>query len=336
VLEIANRTPFCAALAPSLDKHGVDFADVVVKATYAVTAAGQVSVAEAQVPILEVNEHAGDPATSGIVRAADLGPAKTGTDVVLLGHAYAPRGRARSADVGLQVGPVRKVVRVLGERRWVRSLGAWVASDPVEFERIPLVWERAYGGRDESDAKKPAFEPRNPAGTGFAASSSKERLEGLALPNLEDPRDLVRSWNTRPAPAGFGFVAPSWVPRSRYAGTYDAAWEEDRLPLLPDDFDERFHSTATAELQARPHLLGGEPVRVVGATLQGDLTFALPRPSFQITVWLRGQPSKHRPLLDTVVVEPDDGRVVLTYRASVPCPRRFLQLEAILVEEARS
>jgi hypothetical protein len=282
-----------------------------------------------------MDQYAGDPAASGIVRGADVGPARTGTDVVLLGQAYAPRGRARTCDVGLLVGPVTKVVRVFGERRWVRAMASWVASEPVEFERMPLTWERAFGGRDLTDAERPVAERRNPAGTGFAARSSKERLEGLALPNLEDPHHLISSWNSHPAPAGFGVVAPAWAPRIGYGGTYDAAWERDRLPFLPDDFDERYHSTATAELQARPHLKGGEPVKLVGASARGDLVFALPKLALSITAWIRGKPTVHRPVLDAVVIEPDLERISLTFRASVPCPRQFKQLEAVLVEEAR-
>jgi len=335
MLEIDNRTPFLVGISPSMDKQGVDWANVAVKGTFdIVSGVAALPVSSEQVPLWAGDQHWGDPATSSIRYASDLGPAKVGTDVALIGHAYAKRGRARMSDVALQVGPLRKVVRVFGERRWVHVMLSWVFSDPpAEFDRIPLVWERAFGGRDESDPdqKKHDFERRNPVGTGFAPSGSKARLEGLALPNLEDPRSPITKWKDAPAPACFDFVCPQWMPRSRFAGTYDKAWEKERMPQLPSDYDERTHNAATPELIATPHLRGGEKVVVVGASTLGDLSFSLPQAKLPVTVWMRGGQSVLDPVLDTVVIEPDDRRVSLTWRASLPCPRRFLHIEAVVV-----
>jgi hypothetical protein len=36
-----------------------------------------------------------------------------------------------------------------------------------------------------------------------------------------------------------------------------------------------------------------------------------------------------------VVIEPDEKRVSLTWRASFPCPRQFMQIEAVLVDFAK-
>lgn len=335
MLEIANRTPFPAAISPSLDKDGVDWANVAVKGTFAIEHAATLHPSPVQLPIWEGDQHWADPATSSIRYASDLGPAKPGTDVALLGHAYPTTIGAHEVDVGLQVGPLRKVLRAHGDRVWVHSAMAWVASPAVEFEKIPLVWERAFGGKDGSNPEVPAVELRNPVGTGFAAHASRERLDGLALPNLEDVRHPITSWRTHPPPASFGFIGPDWEPRRRLAGTYDDAWKAEQFPLLPRDFDEGFHNAAAPELVARPHLVGGEEVVVVGASRDGSLAFALPRVPLAITAWTRGRESAHRPVLDTVVIEPDERRVSLTWRASFPCPRRFMQIEAVLVELAR-
>jgi hypothetical protein len=48
----------------------------------------------------------------------------------------------------------------------------------------------------------------------------------------------------RPSPAGFGPIACHWQPRVGFAGTYGDAWVANRLPLLPDDFDDRFFQSA--------------------------------------------------------------------------------------------
>lgn len=330
MLELANRTPFATGLSAWTDRDGAEWASVVVKGTYSLER-GAPRVADVQVPVVTAPILAGEGLAAAVRLAPDLGPARPATDVVLLGNAWAPRPRTRVHDVSLRVGPVSRTVRVFGERRWFRAVGSWVASDPVEFERIPLAWQRAYGGVDATDPAGERFEPRNPAGTGFAAAAKAERLQDLPLPNLEDPRQLITAWNTRPPPAGLGFVAPSWEPRSRCGGTYDAAWERDRMPLLPADFDPRFHCAAPEAQQARPHLAGGEAVSVAGASRQGDLVFALPRVAVRATAWIRGQRSSHAGVLDTVVIEPDERRVVLVWRAAIPCTRRFLQLEAVQV-----
>jgi hypothetical protein len=47
---------------------------------------------------------------------------------------------------------------------------------------------------------------------------------------------------------------------------------------------------------------------------------------------MRGCQSVLDPVLDAVVIEPDDRRVSLTWRASLSCPRRFLQIEAVVVD----
>ncbi len=332
MLEIANHTPFPAAIAPSMDKTGLDWAHVSVKGTFGL-GPGALPVSPEQVPIWEGDQHWADPALTSIRYASDLGPAKTGTDVALLGHAYPKGGRGNVVDVGLQIATLRKILRVYGDRQWLKAAMAWIASKPLDFERIPLVWERAYGGRDESnpDAAKQAFEPRNPVGTGFADSGAKDRLEGLALPNLEDINHLITGWKSRPPPACFGFVAPSWAGRMELTGTYDEAWEKKRLPHLPEDFDERFHNAAIPELVARPHLVGGERVTVAGATPDGHLAFELPKVRLGVTAWIRGKESASVPVLDMVVIEPDEKRVSLTWRASFPCPRQFLQIEAVRV-----
>ena len=57
-----------------------------------------------------------------------------------------------------------------------------------------------------------------------------------------EPHDLKPGQNV--LAAAFGPVGRHWEPRVRYAGTYDDRWTEDRMPLLPKDFDDRFHNAA--------------------------------------------------------------------------------------------
>ncbi len=245
---------------------------------------------------------------------------KPGTDVVLLGHAQTRGARQRELLVTFRVGPVGKQVRVTGERRWVRTMGAVHATEPLPFERIPLCYERAFGGwdRSSSDPALHTFEPRNPVGTGFRAPDSLFE-EGLRLPNLEDPGDPLTRFGDVVRPAGFGFLSPDWQPRLALAGTFDEAWQRERMPLYPKDFDRRFFNAASPGLVTTGHLRGDEPVLVEGASPLGRLSFRLPGERLPgCRVQLSHGPKVDVPLaLDTVIVDTDAGRVTLLYRGHV-------------------
>src|SRR5262249_49516877 len=120
MLVIQNDTPFAARLLPWLDVDGVERAIVIVKATYAVDARGGLAVAAAQADVQLAAEPHGDPAKSSVRIASDVVPAKAGTDVAVVGSARAPRPEVK-LDVELRVGPLRKALRVTGDRRWGRG-----------------------------------------------------------------------------------------------------------------------------------------------------------------------------------------------------------------------
>jgi hypothetical protein len=82
-----------------------------------------------------------------------------------------------------------------------------------------------------------------------------------------------------------------------------------------------------------PHLRGGEPVRLRGVSRAGDLAFTLPKLAFEIVLSIRRDIVTTAPVLDTVLIEPDDARLVLSYRVTVPCPRKLAHVEAISVKQ---
>ena len=338
MLQVNNRTAFEVGVFPGRDKEHYDDATVLVKATFALEPdAESLAIAAKQAPIVYGEEFYGEPDSSSIRYESDYCPAKCGTDVVLIGHAYAPAGGASRVDVTLAAGPLRKTVAVFGNRVWQRSGDGWRAADPKPFERMPLVYERAFGGADRSDPDpaKHAFELRNPLGVGFSRESGGS-IEGGVLPNLEDPAALLARPGDAPAPAGFGFIGRSWQPRLGFIGTYDERWRAERCPLLPDDFDLRFHNGAHPDLIAPEHFSGGEAVLVQGASPDGEIRFALPRLPLAVIVTTRGTPVRHAPRLDTVVIEPDERRVSLCFRTTFRCPRSFLFIDEITVREERA
>lgn len=313
---IENETPFAHALMGLADEEGRPLLLVVVKATYTLTATG-LRLAEQQVPVNWSGESWGKPGESSERYESEGAFFKPATDVVLLGHAYPEKKGATEALVVVQAGPLKKAVRVVGERTWFKSLGRVAATKPLPFDRLPLTWERAFGGWDRTDAQRPAFEPCNPVGTGFRASP-RHFEEGLMLPNLEDPVDPVREFGQQVRPAGFGFTSPHWQPRAKYAGTYDDVWHQTRKPLLPRDFDRRFFNAGAPGLVAPGYLKGDEPVVIAGASPKGRLSFTLPGHSPEVTVeQASGEDSRPVMPLDTVILDPDENQVLLLWRGHV-------------------
>ncbi len=338
MFEVVNRTRFLDALIPGLDREDVAHLTVLLKGTFRIPArGGPATWVEDQVPIRHADEIAGLESTGSVRQESDVSPAKPGTDVVLLGHAYAGASSKTTVDVSLWVGPLRKVVRVIGDRVWTRAGAAWIASHPAPFERMPLAYERAFGGADltDPDPAQRAADERNPAGTGFVLAGQRDRLQGLRLPNLEDPARLIGDWRDRPPVAGFGWVSRAWLPRRRFAGTFDPAWTRERAPLLPHDFDERFFNGAPADQVVTPHLLGGERVWLANASAGGALAFELPRVKLRVDVQIDATAETRVPKLDTVVIEPDLERVTLCWRDTVRCGRRLRQVRRVVVREER-
>lgn len=227
-MDLLNSTPLIASHNILTDRNGAETLLVVVKGTWRIGRNGALSIAGEQVPIQLEPRYLGDPAASSLIYDTDLILEKPGTDCILLGYAWAPKVGVGSVDVTFGVGPLRKTVRVFGERIWMKCLGMVSMSKPAPFEKIPLVWERAFGGSDTSwpEPKEHEFCLENPVGTGLLARKTKLEIDGLRLPNLEDPAHLIKKPTDRPKPVGFGPIPPHWFPRAGYAGTYDDQWRK--------------------------------------------------------------------------------------------------------------
>ena len=143
--------------------------------------------------------------------------------------------------------------------------------------------------------------------------------EPVRLPNFEDANDPYREFGDTPAPVGFGFIQASWQPRASFAGTYDSAWEDQRKPLLPLDFDRRFFNSASPGLIAPGYLRGDEDVVIIGASPDGRVAFRLPAlDPPEIVIHLRGGSREtRRGALDTVVIDMDARTLTLLWRTHV-------------------
>jgi hypothetical protein len=333
MLQLINNTPYQTMLLLTPDTQGVDTVWTIVRATYELRGNAALPAVE-QIPVADSDVYSGAVGQSSITMPTDLYHAKPGTDVLLVGSAKAPGGRPTTeVDVRLAVGTVDKTIRVIGERRWTGRVRSASPSEPEPFDTMPLVWERAFGGVDVIDGKEPviSFEERNPVGTGFRVRNGRKELEGMKLPNLEDPSQRVRHPLDRPEPVCFGPVAPLWEPRRSFAGTYDAAWQRERAPYLPYDFDSRFFQAAPLDQVIEKHPEGGEVVELDGVDREGPRRFALPRERFLVNHRIDRAYFEEQAKLDTVLIDVDQNRLTLVFRAALRCDKRPLRVGEVEV-----
>lgn len=326
MLQLKNHSPFEPAISLFPNEKGVDTLYVVIKATF--TLSPSLSIAEKQVPPTLADEYWGEPEVSSIKYASDIHLTKPSTDVVLVGRAWVPQQQqASQLDVRLAVAEKQKTLRIFGNRNWKNSS----ISAPQPFQSMPIVYEYAFGGKHEVDPEKEQIlaEGRNPIGRGFRGKRTNRELEDTPLPNVEDPRCLVTSVGDKAWPAGFAFVSPAWLPRRSFAGTYDEAWQKQRAPYLPEDFDPRFFNAAHPDFTFERHLQGGEPVMLDNLSPNGPLRFALPVCRLEARVKVAGQMETPPLNLETVLIEPEFNRLCLTWRGAVPCDKKALKVEQI-------
>jgi hypothetical protein len=301
------------------------YLNVVAKRTYTLTPGGRCEVAPSQAPVTFKPEyyHAGPSGYPAPSADPDVfSHLKTGTDLVVQGSAYSLRGPVESLDVSVGVqtsdAPSERVLqrlRVFGDRkaehRGDGNLPRFLPATP--FTEMPLTYDRAYGGKDRwadrhhgdevmewfkryshvpRDLLSSYVYARNPAGKGFLVYGDRDGVEGVELPNIEDPDDLLTAarlcvghpdaWPRAPVPAGFDWYEQSWFPRIALAGIcrpYQGVptdFQEVRSGLLSEEAvtvaiekfsmptrDDRFFHGASPRL-VLPALTGAETFVVTG------------------------------------------------------------------------
>ena len=324
---LENHTPFAAERGFLQDKNGAMVWIVVIKGTFVLGPDGEFKAAAEPLPVELVPKYRGEPGQSSLLSEADLTLPKPATDVLLEGSAHAPSSKAAAqVDVRLSVGPIDKTVRVFGDRVWKEGLFGPTITPPEPFVIMPIVYERAFGGTEPkekaADPLRVPGERRNPIGTAFC--TKPEDAIGRNLPNVEDPKDLISSWKSRPKPVGFGPIARDWSPRAELAGTYDEAWSEQRCPLPPEDFQERFLQSAPEDQQAPNRLVGGERVELNNLTPGGGpQSFRVPKVGFAIQTQFKGEESVEQGAgvsIQTLTLEPDRKRLIIVWQAAMVCP----------------
>ncbi|TWU40593.1 DUF2169 family type VI secretion system accessory protein [Novipirellula artificiosorum] len=320
MLQIKNHTPFQPQLAVFANPAGVESVYVAVKAVFNVVGHA-VRLADEQPELVVGDQYDGDPTQTSIKAAGEVTLCKPSTDVLIHGHAYAPGGRARESRIAIQVGSIEQSIDVIGDRVWDRRR----VGPPQDFDRIPLVYERCYGGvlrRQDRDKPWPSV-PSNPVGVGLSEEP------GSAMPNFENPNHRLRRPGTSGKTVGFGPISPSWQPRLGYCGTYDEAYLKSRAPYLPTDFDERFFQCAVPELIPETYAVGGESVRLAGVTPNQSWAFDLPRIDLETISLFRGEESPISINLDTLTLYPDQQQFSMIYRGLMVVDKHLTDLARV-------
>jgi hypothetical protein len=329
-----NQTPLEVELTGAAVREGHEAAVVVAKATFDLPreSGGECLFSERQESLYFADRFGADPAYDAPVLENDFAPFKPKCDVLAVGPAVAPsRTPVTDLNVGIRLAGWSKSFSVQGSRIWLR--GAWnhTVSDKRPFLRQEIGYDQAFGGIDRypDDTERDATFELNPCGLGYYPRR-KDRT-GLPLPNTSEHNREVIDHLGPHRPMAFGPLGRNWLPRRNYAGTYDDAWLESRMPLVPGDFDDRYFQAAPPGQQI-PYPVGGEPLEIVHLSEVPWIRTTLPHIQVHITFERRsGRLTPTLGKLDTVLLMPDALRVCLTWRSRLVTERDLFEIASIHV-----
>jgi hypothetical protein len=335
-MELINSTRLAAGYTMGMEPSGRELLVVVIKGTFVIPeeSGATLRLSEEQIPLVTSDVFYGEPGLSAPKYEVDFAPSKLRCDVLLNGSAYAPNGRrAESVTVGMRVGRCSKSFRVLGDRTWSAKGVSARLSDPRPFEMQPFSYGTAFGGVDGrlADPGRHAAFLRNPAGRGFVKHSPPQALDGEPAPNTEELDRAIANPASDYAPMSFGSVGRQWEPRFRFAGTYDQEWLRDVFPFLPANFDIQYYQAAPSEQQiAIP--IEEQSVSLINLTPSGQCDFLLPHFEAPVHIFPKeGDQEDLTAKLDTVMIEPDDRRVTMTWRVARPLSKNMFEIAQVLV-----
>lgn len=205
---------------------------------------------------------------------------------------------------------------------------------------------------------------RNPCGKGFIVEKNEKSFENFELPNLEDPQDLltpetllvndVNRWHEMPLPRCTDWVSHDWFPRIGYIDLLDVfkkkpktlkeiqhGWanldldrESAFIPdIKPDILSKnkmnlRFMNGASLGLQL-PYIKPGEKIKLTNIHPKHS-EFVITLPNEYPSIWVDGRKGKllpTKPVIHTVVIEPDENRLSIVWRGSAPSLRPYHEEE---------
>lgn len=333
-----------------------------VKQTYKVTARGVERIA----PEPLFHDMRDSKVTPLLQEGTDFWAVKLATDFVVQGSAFAPGGMpVRHMRVSIRAGAASKRILVHG-RRVVVFRGRTPTIELIEPAiEVPMTWTNAYGGCDfrvrdpaappqtlmiAHDVDHPGLYPRNPFGKGYLVESAP--VEGMELPQLEDPNDLLtperlivrdpRWWYRQPLPWGCDFIHTMMWPRTVFFADAIDAWfpgpEDENMPEVARGFlmskyrthmatrrsarptDVWFHQEASHGLILRA-VGEGMDVAISGMHPEGlPMSFRLP-PAPRIELSHGHRSERVAANLHTICCRPESMTFYVLYGAALPIER---------------
>lgn len=311
-MELINETPLKAAWLPGKIRPPSHSATILVKGTFELRP--DAPAVPAPKPLLPTGDENEDEDHEKLLRyPSDFALFKPGADLIVQATAHAPGRKATDVlRVAFGVGSFSKALAVIGDRVLRRGLLGRKATDPKPFTSMELTYYRAFGG--------PEF-AMNPLGTGHADEISETGETFRRLPNIEDPARLITDWDGKNPPAGFGPIPMMWPQRRSRAGSYDKKWQKERWPYFPADFDWRFFNSAPPDQQLSGYLRGDEEIWFENLhSKHPRLKSRLPGlrvRAFVVELVKTTETFREVPLvLDTLIAEPETGKLVLVWRGN--------------------
>ncbi len=352
------------------DPHGSGcFAFALIKLTYRINV--QKGTLEPMPAVALENDFRNDNLSPRLPPHSDFWPYKKFTDVGVIGSAYTPKDHAvEKMMAGIKIGGQKRQIMVLGDRVVQFDKGGRPRlTRPSAFEQMPMSIDRAYGGCDfrvpfdkkdprslcvTLDCDFPGLYPRNPWGTGYLVLP--DPIEGMKLPNLEDPEDMLTDesiitgdpaeWYQQPMPAYLDWMPVNCFPRNLFLAIECDPWfpppddrrlKEVQRGFLPNGFREhlkdqhfgmpphlRFRQESSSGLMMKEDLLNSE-VRIRGMhPKHAEMVFRFPGAHPSVEMKIENQREQLQPGLTAVTIYPDQEMVCMTYTASMTSPRPFI------------
>jgi hypothetical protein len=326
MLTLVNQTPVPARLQVAPAEKFQRLGMLVAKASFRFEDGKTQLDTQAPYAILEDDEDT----ELGVLPNDMVPPHGTSFEVLVHGKAHAPAEEPVSeVMVGVRVGRHDQRMRVVGDRKWIDGPHGFAPTQPAPFTSMPLVWERAFGGRcdvwlDESAVLSFAHQ-LNPLGRGFDPRPGARELcqqirapEGFPvvddpklLPNLEHPDTPIRAreddpipWCWAAIPSGIGMRAAVGIERM-----------QARKPPDPEHDPLREQAHRAHPVWRLPPLPAAARVTLQGLTPGGGETFTVPRMRV-LADYLLGGPERSgtlecRPF--RLHLFPEESRFTLSY-----------------------
>lgn len=301
--DLSNKTPFVAELSAYRDQTGASFWGVWVKASFTLRDGRPPLFLADQVPLHRAPLFAGDSPDGLPLADSDITPPKPLVDLIVAGRAEQPADDD-AAPILLRLGGWSKTLWLHPPQRW-----NWIGRAARDPDATPQVVGvnglAAFGG---------AGHPENPVGRGADK-------DGDAPPCLLTyPDEWPAKGGRGIRAATFGPLARHWPVRARLGGTYDAAWEQRRAPLLPRDFDPAFWQSAPLDQRLPRPVAADAVLEVAGMVGSGPAAqpsrFALPLLDLTTSTRIKGTWHPKTPDLQTIAVDMDTATVTVTYHAN--------------------